>query len=344
MLLGMAALALLGACDIPSSSPLVDTRWTVPAPSTTISVGSLLPSGVTILADSSGFAVAVDPVSVIRALSQDCSACASANGLTVPKPAFTAQASAGTALPSDIASATLTAGTLAIALRNNYNFDPLRPSSTARGFVVFTVSSGATQLGRDSVNGATLALPPGGTLTRVIPLAGTVTGSAPVTVTVKLDSPAGDSVQMDASRTIGATATPSGIVVASASVVVAGRQVSATSTIDLSQVDSSVINHVESGSLLLDVANPFGVTGTLAVRFSAPGITPIDKSVPLAADSSSPSIAFTSAELRQLFGHLVTITFSGPVSAAAPVTVSPKQAVVVTSHLDVNVRIGETTS
>ena len=41
--IGLSALALIAACDVPTSLPNYDTEWNVPAKSTTISVNSLLP-------------------------------------------------------------------------------------------------------------------------------------------------------------------------------------------------------------------------------------------------------------------------------------------------------------
>src|SRR5947208_1754771 len=93
-----AATAVLGACTIPTDAPVTDVRWVVPAPTTRIAVASVLPAGVSILPDSSAFAIIVPPTTVTRQLSQDCAACVAANGLTVPKPAFQANASAATAL------------------------------------------------------------------------------------------------------------------------------------------------------------------------------------------------------------------------------------------------------
>jgi hypothetical protein len=335
------ATATLSACEFPTEIPQVDQRWIVPSQSTSIAIGSLLPAGVTIVPDSSAFAISIAPASVTRALSADCAQCAAANGTTVPKPAFTATASASSPLPADIASATLTSGTLTIAFKNNYNFDPIRPSATAFGFVVTTITSGATIIGKDSVNGATTALPAGATLTRAIPLAGAVSSASSLTVTVTVSSPAGDPVQMDASRTMVVTATPSNLRVASATVTVANRQVSSSVHTDLTDIDETVTSHVLGGALLLDIVNPLAVAGTITVQFSAPGITTITRSIPLATGTSHPSVSLSQAELQSLLGHDVTVSFSGPVSGTAgPVTVTPKQAFVVTSRLDVTLHTG----
>ena len=196
------ALAALAACEIPTAIPQVDERFIAPPQSTTIGVASLLPAGVRLTPDSSAFIVDLPRASLARPLSADCPACAASNGTSVAKPAFVATVALSAALPADIVSAELTAGGVQLVVQNNYTFDPLRPSATARGFVVVTVMNGAVVLGRDSVNGATAALPAGGTLVRNIALSGVINGSSPVTVTLRLVSPAGDPVQMDAGRTL----------------------------------------------------------------------------------------------------------------------------------------------
>jgi hypothetical protein len=343
--LAALSLSLLAACDVPTSAPIVDSRWIVPAQSTRLTVANLLPAGVSVTSDSSGFAVSVASATVTRALSQDCAACAAANGLTIPKPAFIGSASAGSALPADVSSATLASGTLQVSVVNNYTFDPLRPSASAaapRGYAVITVASGATVVGKDSIDGAQLALPAnGGTLSRSIPLSGLVTGGVPLTMSVTLNSPAGDPVLLDASRTIVVTATPANLKVASANVAVVNRQVSSTTTINLSDIDQTISDKVQSGALLLNIANPFNVSGTLSVRL-APAIgAPIVKSIALVTGSSAPSVSFTRAELLGLLGQSVSLTLSGAVNATGgAVSIAPKQVVLVTTHLDLSVQVG----
>ena len=345
---GAMPLALLAACDLPTEvpkSPILDLRWVVPSQSTRITVANLLPTGVTILPDSSGFAVTVAAASVTRTLSQDCAACVAASGFTAPKPAFVASASVSTAVPVEISTATLTGGTLQVVVNNGYTFDPLFPNpvaGTPTGYAVIIVSSGGNVIGKDSVNGTTTKLPSGGSLTRTISLAGTLTGSSPVAVTLSLNSPAGEPVLIDASRSISVTATPTALRVANASVAVVNRQVTSSSTIDLADVDSTIINRVQSGALLLTIVNPFTVTGTLTVRLTPQGGATITRTVALAAGSSTPPpITFTGAELKSLLGRMVTISYAGAVnSTAGPVSISPRQAVVVTTRLDINLQVG----
>ena len=137
---------MFAACDlpIPTSAPSYDTEWNIPGKSTTISVNTLLPGGVTATSDNSAFQIAVSPSTstFTRHLGQDCPACGLANGVTVPKPAFSGGGSENFALPATMSSATLVKDTLRVAVRNGFNFDPIRPSASARGYVVIRVTSG----------------------------------------------------------------------------------------------------------------------------------------------------------------------------------------------------------
>ena len=136
------------------------------------------------------------------------------------------------------------------------------------------------------------------------------------------------------------TATPTNLRVASANVAVANRSVTSSTTIDLADIDSTITNRVTGGALLLSMTNPFNVAGTLQVRLTT-GATTVTKSVALTSGSSSPSVTFTQSELRSLLGRVVTLTFSGAVSSTSgTVNVSPKQAVVVTSRLDLSLEVG----
>jgi hypothetical protein len=339
-----AALAFLAGCDIPTSAPIVDSRWVVPSQSTSIGVANLLPSGVTVMADSSGFLVSASPASLSRSLAQDCDLCVPLNGSVAPVPAFVGMIALSSALPADVAAATLVGGALQVAVTNGYSFDPLRPSasaSSAKGFAVITITSGGALLGKDSVNGATSALPPGGTLNRTIPLAGSVTGAAPLTMSVVVHSPGGDPVLIDASRVMSASITPTSLRVASVSVNVVNRAVSSSTTMNLEDIDSTIANHVQSGSLLMSIANPFSVSGSLTARFVPDGGVAMVKAVALSPGNSSPSVSFSAAELQTLLGHHVVLTFSGAVSGTAgSVAVSPRQIVLVNTHLDIALEVG----
>jgi hypothetical protein len=139
------------------------------------------------------------------------------------------------------------------------------------------------------------------------------------------------------------TATPSGLTVANVSVNVVNRPVNSSSTIDLTQVPSKVIDDVQGGSLVVALANPFTVAGTLTLKFTPNGGTTITKTIPLAVSNTTPlPILFTKDEMKSLMGHSVALTYTGIVNSPTPVNVSPKQAVVVTTKLDVTLTVGGT--
>lgn len=343
-IMSATALVSAAACDLPTAAPILEQRWIVPGETSRITVASLLPSGVSILPDSSGFTLSGDMATIARPLSADCAICIEANGNVGTKPALVVNASMSSSLASDISAATLTAGSLALNVTNNYNFDPLRPNGNVAPFgtATITVSNGATVLGTMQVDGATQSLPAnGGKFSLNIPLAGGISGSTPVSVTVTMNSPEGSPVTMDASRTIAANATPTNLKISSASISVAGHTLSSTSTIDFSDVGDAIAGRAQKGALLLDIQNPFAVTSALRVKLQADGDSAIVKSVALGTGNTTRSIDFSKEELKRLFGHNVTVTITGPAEAAlGTVIVSPKQAVVVKTHFDLTLSVG----
>ena len=229
--------------------------------------------------------------------------------------------------------------TLTVTITNGFNFDPIRPSAAARGSLTITVKSGATTIGTDSITGSTTSLAAGAKLVRKISLSGTVTGTSGLQIVTMLNSPAGDPVAIDMSQSLVVTGSSGPLYVANAQVNLASQSVSAApSELDLSGIDSTIIKHADSGSLLLAVDNPFAVTGNLSVTFIG-GAFPITKSIALATGKSSPSIDFSKSEIDALFGHHLSVTFGGAVSGTG-ITVAPGQAVSVASHLLIGVNVG----
>ena len=343
-LLSASALAGLAACDLPTSAPILEQRWIVPGETSRITVASLLPDGVSILPDSSGFTLTAGMATIARPLSDDCAMCVQGNGFLGTKPALIVNASLSSSLAADISAATLTGGSLMLNITNNYTFDPLRPNGNAAPFgtATITVSNAGAVLGRMTLSGASQSLTAnGGKLSLNIPLAGGISGSTPVSVTVSMNSPEGTAVTMDASRTINANATPTNLKISSALISVAGRTLTSTSDVDFSDISETISDRAEKGALLLDIQNPFNVTSTLRVTLSPDNDTPIVKSVALATGTTARTIEFTKDELQRLFGHNVSVTISGPAqSASGTVTVTPTQAVVVKTRFDLSLSVG----
>jgi hypothetical protein len=343
--IGAVALVALTGCDLPpTSAPIIEQRWIVPGETSRITVASLLPSGVAILPDSSGFTLSAAQATVTRTLAQDCAECSATQGITVKKPALLVNASLSSSLASDVSSATLTGGSLAVTITNNYLFDPIRPNGNVApyGTATIIVSNGGTTIGTLVVDGATHALTAnGGQLNLNVPLAGPVSGSTPVSVSMRVNSPEGTPVQMDANRTLSVNATPTNLKVSNASVAVVGRTLTSTTNVDFSDIEGGIADRTSKGALLLNIENPFDVTSTLTVQLRPDGGDPINKTVTLATGSSERRIEFTKEELQQLFGHNVTITINGPASSASgTISVSPKQAVVVKTRFDLSLSIG----
>jgi hypothetical protein len=340
--LALAALVLLAACDIPTATPRWDMTWNVPSQNTTISVNSFLPSGVTANAGNTAFLVSVNNVTVTQTLGADCAFCV--NGATGPKPAFVGSGNGSATLPASVTAATLAAGdTLSLTVTNGFNFDPIKPTALAAGdtgWVVTTVKSGATVIGKDSVNGQTFALGKNGAIsTRKIVLSGSVSGAAGVTVSVTVDSPLGDVVTVNTAQTISFTASVGTLQISSATVNL-GASTNITpdtpTSVDLSGISSSVAKNVNSGFFILSVTNPFGVAGNLTANFTG-GPAAVSKPVTLSsAPVSTDTLNFSHDDLTNLLGYTLQLSFTGSVNGAA-VTITPGQTVAVTSRLQINV-------
>jgi len=350
--LAILLLAGLAACDVPTKLPTWDQTWLIPGDSTRVAVSELLPKSGELTVSTVGgqpvFALSVaTPAAISRSLGQVCSACASANGTTVPKPAFSIIDSTGVALPTDLVAATIVSGGLAYTITNGFGFDPIRPSAAGApyGYFVVRIMNGTTLVALDSVNGADLAIGKNGaTLQRALPLnvgAGSlgITGASPLEVYVRLESPAGDPTTINSSQSFSISIQPSPIALSQAEVNLANQQINAAQTsVDLSSVsDEALVNRVQAGTLHLAISSPFGVQGTLTATFTTPGASPIVKTIPLTtAALQKPDVSLTATELRALLGHIATLTVSGTISSpTGTVTLTPTQVLNVTSTFEI---------
>lgn len=332
-----AALAL-GACDIPTAPPKLETTWRIPVDATTFSVTELLPSSVTTTDDGTAFVLDFEPQTIARSLGQLCAPCAAAHGFTVPKPAFTANIDDDVELPSDVASVTVSGGSLAVQVRHTFGFDPLRPSATARGSLTISLTNQGRTLGTVTQSGTNVDLPSGSSRTFFLPVTGQISG--PITVALTLTSPAGDPVTINSNSTFETTVSSSELELSQASVAVQNQQVSVDQVeLDLSDVDETVADHVLGGELLLTIVNPFTVQGNLSLTVQGAGMNIPAKTVSIApASTTEASIAFTGPELQSMLGREVTLTLSGQLSGVgATVAVTPNQVVVVRSSLQLDI-------
>lgn len=334
LLLATASLAL-AACDLPTEAPKWETTWVVPAESTTMAVSSLLPSSVTVTPDESAFVLSVGGTSFTNSLGDVCSSCQALDGTTAPKPAFAATVGSGVALPEDVLSAALSSGSITVELTNGFNFDPIRPSGTARGSIKVTVTAGSAVLAEQTIDGVAEPFPANTTKSVALNFApATLTDS--IKVAVALDSPAGDPVEIDTDLAFTAEATPGDLTVSEAEVMLASRTVQLDQVdLGLESVDQNLADRARSGALRLEISNPFAVSGELTMQITGPGTT-ISKALPIAAGSSAPRIEFSGTELRSILGESgVTLGASGTVSApSGSITIQPSQLLVITSKLE----------
>ena len=345
-------LVLVAACDVPTKLPTWDQTWLIPGDSTRVAVSELLPKSGELTVSTAGgqpvFALNVaTPAAISRSLGQVCSACAAANGTTVPKPAFKVIDSTGIALPTDLVAATVVSGGFAYTITNGFGFDPIRPSAAGApyGYFVVRVMNGTTLVALDSVNGADLAIGKNGAVVQralSVTVSGGplgITASSPLEVYVTLDSPTGDPTTINSAQSFAVSFQPAPIALSQAQVNVANQQISAAQTsVDLSSVnDQALINRVQAGTLHLAISSPFGVQGTLTATFTAPGASPIVKTIPLTtALHQAPDISLTAAELRALLGHTASLAVSGSVSSpSGTVTLTPTQVLNVTSTFEI---------
>lgn len=331
------ALVTLAACEVPTSPPRWDTLWIAPGQGTTISAASLLPSQVSTTASGDAFVVDLAPVTTQKSLGEACPACALANGLTLPKPAFTIGMSESIVFPEDLLSVKLANAEIAVSLTHDFGFDPLRPSETARGSIVIEIRSGTTTLTKYTIEGA--SWPAGEALTRVIPVGSAdVVGSVQVAIT--LESPAGDPVVVNTNQSVSATVTPTRVVLSEATVRVESRQIDTEPVdLDVEDIDDAVIDHQKGGALLLDISNPFGVTGQLELMIESPTIT-IRRPLTLRTGESTERVELSESELGSILGESpVRLSIAGAVSATGPggISVSPNQSVVVDSRLELTI-------
>jgi hypothetical protein len=332
----LVACAGFVACDIPTASPRFIPRFLISAAETALPVAQVLPSSVTIAVDGEAFAVGVPGVTFDRSLAQLCPSCPPAAG-PFPKPAFTAELAGATSLPSDVASAQLASGVLAVRVENRLGFDPIRPSPTARGRLTLEVTAAGRVLGSALVAGEEQALAHGESVTRAIPLeAGTLSG--PITVRVMVESPAGDPITPASDARLIVELQPATVLVSEGVVHVPARAVEVESrTIDLTGVDATVRDRVRGGAVVLLVENPFAITGRLRLRLAA-SASSVEREIGIGTGTQR--VPLTGDELRSLLGDRIEVSAAGPIDAASGVRVRPDDRITLLARLEVSLEVG----
>jgi hypothetical protein len=348
----------VSACDIvelaTNPSPRFEQQWNLPADSTVISVGTLLPPSVSIYStpgstppDSSAFQLSMNLLPISRRVGDDCAQCQTQDGQVTIKPAFVLSSGSSTALPADVASGSLVGGQIDVRLTNTLSFDPIRVKTGpgAQGFMLIVLRSGSLVIARDSVNGATTAFAPGTVLTRPLTLQSAVVSGA-VSIDLTINSPVCDhNVLIDASGRVSATAAVHEFRLASARINVSGRPLMSlgTDSIPLDGIDASITDHVMSAALDMTISNPFAIAGDVDVQFGYGPAQAISKTIamPTGVDQLR-SVSLDQSELRTLFGQKVGLRVNGVVSSTGPIDVTPKQVVSIANRLRLTILAGGT--
>src|SRR6478736_2871953 len=267
-LAAMAAVAALGACDIPTSAPIWDTTWQVPVNDDSIEVAQLLPGGIT----SSGivFQVAVKSDSISASLGTLCGApCAAVSGTTAPLPAFTATLFVEDSIPDEVLQVTPAAGqTFAYSIRNQLTFDPLRPQVGVNGtIIVVMVDPDSNIIAVDTLRGQATALPIGTTLQRAMPL-GTAPVSGPFQLAAHIIIPAGATVPIDTAGRLTVKTTEDSVGITSARIIIDSVAIASFSRqLDLTGLSSDVESIVQGARVKIHLQNPMAVAGGVVLSF-----------------------------------------------------------------------------
>lgn len=345
----------LAACDLPSSAPILQQTWIVPADSVQVSVSQILPTSVALNGGGTAFVVTVAaPAAFSTTLGTLCGqpACQSGAAVTAPVPAFT---SAGAALtrvvsfPATVASATITAGTLNLQITNSLGFDPLRPNGVSGpyGSLAITITNGATN-STTTFTGTTQAMATGAVTNLSVPIpAGTY--GASFSVSAAFNVPNGSPATMAASNAFSIAPSVTGLTLSAASLVVTNESIATTpNTFDLENADFG--GEVQGGGIVLDVVNPFTATAALTLVIQAPAqasgpAVSISKPVNIpATPTSTATITLTGAEMRSLIGKTgVTITVNGTANgtgAGGTVSVTPGQVLKLRTQVQLLLNVG----
>lgn len=338
-------LASLVACDVPTEPPRWDQTWVVPVASIVIGASDLLPEGVDVNQDTSAFVAETPEASIHATLAEVCTTCIIVNGLRTAKPEFADTLTTGTTLPAEVVSATLVGGAFDVVVGHNLNFDPLRPSAdpaAPRGYMVFRVTSSGAVVAYDSISGDDTAFPGGTTLTPDLTVR-PVEVSNTIDIEIYIYSPEGDSVTVQASDTAGITLRPSTVEISEVVLDAASITVDPVhATMDFSGVDATAIDHVQSGALLVAVANPWDVSGTLDVTLQPP-FPSIQRSLTLSPGTSQDRLDLGAGEIRAILtAGEVGVRATGTVTSTGAVVVTPSQQLAVDSNLELVVLIGDT--
>jgi hypothetical protein len=335
LLLMTAGAAVMAGCEVPTTTPRFHTSFLLPGETAHVSIGELLPEGVSLSADGQAFLVDLDPLIISQTLGEMCEECEMLNGQFVPKPAFEADLDSETGLPTEIATAELSGGVISLRIDNDLNFDPLRPADNVFGSVTITVSSAGRVLSEEVISGTDHALPAGGALTRELVLAaGRI--EDPLSIVARVSSPRGDAVQMDSEDSLRIAGVPNNVRISEASVNLGERAFTVDSVeLDLSDVGDDMKDRTLGGAVIVEIDNPLGVTGRLDLRIPGVGI---EKSVGISPGVHR--IEFSAAEMRSILGRTNVMELSGLVDAREGVRIRPADSIGIKTRIEIELEVG----
>jgi hypothetical protein len=331
--------AALAACDFPTALPRFEPRFVMPIDSTTIRVNELLPAGVS--ATDTTFVLSLAPVDVQKSLADMCgSPCQLLHGRVAPKPAFSYSFATPLALPADIHGGVLSSGSVQVTASHSFAFDPLRPPGSLRnGTLTIVVRSGGRQVGTAVIDQPFPRHTPVARTISITP--GNLNGE--IDVQLILDSPAGDPVMINTAEAVHVTARPGALHVTEIRAAVRQRTIAMQPLdVDLSGVDDDIRSRARGGSLILQMRNPFNVSGELQLKlYSPPSGADYQYPVVIAPGETTQRIELTQYEMFRVLGFNVNVSLAGPVSGdGATMTLRPGQVISLSSRLELILEIG----
>jgi hypothetical protein len=255
-------------------------------------------------------------------------------------------------MPTDVLTADIIGGAIDYTLTNGFDFDPLNPGASARGWIRIRVTAGSAVIASDSVSGSALALPSGAVSNRTINFLATPSApirlNGPVTLVATLFSPDGDSVTINTSEQFSVSASARNITISKVSVNVPSTSFTPQhGTVDLSGLDQATAGKIVGGAVILGIQNPFAVGGSLSLDFKAPNGAHVVKGFTLGVGGpgSAPStirLGLSQSEVNSLIGQKdVAITITGSVSSPnGAVDVTPMQRMAITTLVEATIATG----
>lgn len=340
----VATIALVGAaaCDIPTESPIIESQWRLPSESTEVRITDFLPSGVSVNSTNSAFVVEVEGHSESTTLGELCTDCAQIDGLVAPKPAFEHVVEADATLPSDVSSVEIASASIDVTVRNGLTFDILRPGADVGTIELSVFTLDGTPVTSTTISGTDRTLPGGGgTLQETLTLTGVAIDG--LRLVALISSPAGDDTLINIDDVVDVDVVLRDVTAASARTSLGGEEFELDPIdLDVSSIDSSLIDRIASGRGLVAIANQLGVASDLAIRIEGPTFETIHKQVQVPSSATSEVIVeFTADELRQFLGQGdVQLAGTGVVTTPGAVLVTPDMTISIDLTLDATLRIG----